>query len=280
MTHTSLKRSPASITVMVLIGLALIVGASAVAFAQEGDYADRTPRVCRNCHENEYYAWTQSGHGLAFEDAAFIDSWERARQSEACLTCHSPSYDPVPGAWAFSGVGCGACHRTIDNTRREGDGYKIHGLMSVISTASDCAGCHGEDHALTYREWETSAHNGARTVDCFACHDPHSVGTNALDGVTLCGGCHLQPEPTTNPHMHQEGGCTDCHPAPVNTENVHMHGGEPSADCIACHMATEPDRYGRYLSNAGHSMQVELAACTGCHGELHELQPESTSPDG
>ena len=263
------------------MGLALIIYGSAIVFAQdERDYADRSPRLCRNCHEVEYEAWARSGHGLAFEDEAFQASWERARQSEACLTCHSPSINAAPSAWEYEGVGCGACHRTIDDTRRAGDGYNYHGTMSTTNRADDCGTCHGEDHALTYREWEMSAHNGARTVDCSACHVAHTGGISAPTNMELCGGCHLQEVPTTNPHMHQEGGCTDCHPAPVNMDNVHMHGDEPIADCTACHMVTEPDRYGRYLSNAGHSMEVELAACFICHGELHDLQPETPSFGG
>jgi len=273
MMKIGMRRPPGLSLLAVLMGWALLVVGSAVVLAQEGDYADRSPRLCGNCHVDEYEVWAQSGHGRAFEDATFQAAWERARFAEACLTCHSPAYDPVPGAWTFAGVGCGACHRTIDETRREGDGYKYHGTMSVDRPVATCAGCHGEDHALTYPEWELSAHNGARTVDCFDCHTAHSGDLLTADSVTLCGGCHLQEVPTTNPHMHQEGGCTDCHPAPVNMDNVHMHGDEPAADCVACHMVTEPDRYGRYLANAGHTMQVELAACTNCHGALHDLLP-------
>lgn len=274
------RRPPGLRLWAVLLGLALLVYSSAVVFAQEGEYANRSPHLCGNCHEDEYDRWVRSDHGRAYDDEVFQAAWERARQAEACLSCHSPSYGPVPGAWAFAGVGCGACHRTIDDTRREGDGYYYHGTMNVLSSAADCAGCHGADHALTYREWELSAHNGPRVVDCFGCHEPHSTGINAVDGATLCGSCHLQEAPTTNPHMHQDGGCTDCHPAAVHTDNIHMQGAEPAADCIACHMVTEPDRYGRYLSNAGHTMQVELAACTNCHGDLHALQSDTLSPGG
>jgi predicted CXXCH cytochrome family protein len=195
--------------------------------------------------------------------------WERARQSPDCLTCHNPLAETTHA----TGVGCGACHHTIDTTRRQAEGSSTtyHGQMGTLASAADCGTCHGADHALTYVEWEASAHNGARTVDCLSCHQSHTGGLTAASGRELCGSCHLQDVPTTNPHMHVDSGCTDCHPAPVSTDNVHMSGLETDVECVACHVVTELDHYGRYLARAGHLMDVPLVACTNCHGSLHDL---------
>lgn len=261
-----------ALALLVLGGLmAVLAGSSALQAQADSDYADRPPQRCRSCHAEIYAEWSGSLHALAFKSERFQEVMARARQPAECLTCHSPAYNPASGRMAFEGVGCGSCHRTLDDTRRRGDGFTYHGAMSTLRSAANCGNCHGADHALTYIEWQGSAHNGARAVDCLGCHSAHGGGITAASGRDLCGSCHLQEVPTVNPHMHVEGGCTDCHPAPVKTDNVHMNGLETDVDCVACHLVTELDRYGRYLAQAGHSMKVTLTACTNCHGSLHSL---------
>lgn len=257
--------------VVLLVGLTGLLLSSAALIAQdnpEPDYVNRPPSQCSNCHIDVYYTWWESGHAQTVASAQFQEVWDRARNNPDCMTCHSPNMTPETGM-GFDGVGCGACHFTIDPTRRRADRYTYHGTMGTRSDPEDCATCHGADHALTYIEWETSAHNGPRTVDCASCHLPHSGGLTQASGQALCGSCHLQEVPTTNPHMHVEGGCADCHPTPVNTDNVHMHEAEAGVDCITCHVVTEYDEYGRYLQWSGHTMQVTLTSCLNCHG-IHE----------
>lgn len=259
---------------LLLIGLtAALLNGAAMQAQDDSDYADTPPRQCRVCHADIYREWRDSHHALSFSSAEFQRVWERSRQNPDCLTCHSPAFDAETGEMAYEGVGCAACHRTLDPTRRRGSGFTYHGKMSTQPSAADCGSCHGADHALTFIEWQSSAHNGARAVDCLGCHQSHAGGITAASGEELCGSCHLQDVPTVNPHMHVEGGCTDCHPAPVNMDNVHMHGGA-DIDCIACHVVTEPDQYGRFLKRAGHLMDVSLAACLNCHGSLHDLQAD------
>lgn len=256
--------------------LALLFTSGALQAQSDGsDYADLPPRRCRSCHGDIYESWRESQHALGFATDEFQRVWTRQRESPECLTCHSPFVEAPARSQSFLGVGCGSCHRTLDTERRKGDGFDYHGAMSTLRNPADCAACHGADHALTYTEWDSSAHNGMRTVDCFACHQPHSGSLTAPTALDLCASCHLQETPTANPHMHVDSGCTDCHPAPVHTDNIHMRGPEAEADCADCHMVTQPDRYGNFLANAGHTMAVPLAACTNCHGSLHDLLPPS-----
>jgi hypothetical protein len=260
---------------VLLVGITAVLlgGASLSLQAQTGsDYADRPPRQCRSCHTEIYREWADSQHALTAASDNFERVWERARKDTACLTCHSPAYDADTGRRGEEGVNCGACHRTLDPTRRRDGSLTYHGPMSTLRTAADCGSCHGADHAVTFIEWEDSAHNGARTVDCLTCHLPHSGEITAPTGEALCGSCHLQPVPEVNPHMHVEGGCTDCHPAPVSVDNVHMHDAGEDIDCIDCHIATELDQYGRFKASTGHSMVASLTACLDCHGSLHALK--------
>lgn len=238
-----------------------------------------SPRSCRRCHDEAYDMWLQSGHNTdAYAGAAFQEAWDRSRQREECLACHTTGYDTETGTMEFEGVGCTACHPIIEAETHDYSAEaetRDHSERSVPGTSRDCEACHGNDHARTFVEWDASSHNGLREVGCYACHTAHSGGLLAEDVTTLCGSCHLTPVPTSNPHMHVDSGCTDCHPAPVNTENLHMHGGEDgtSAACDECHMVIEMDDWDRYQVNAGHSMEVSLLACQNCHGLLHDMQP-------
>ncbi|MBN1966259.1 MAG: cytochrome c3 family protein [Anaerolineae bacterium] len=261
-----------------LLGAGLLWSSSATVSGSPGE---TSPRTCRRCHEAEYELWAESAHNTtAYAGEAFQTAWERSRQPDSCLTCHSSGYDPATGEMSYPGVDCTACHSEVES--EYDPEVRDHGLRSIPENSSDCENCHGMDHALTYVEWAASSHNGQREVGCYECHVAHSGDLVADDVTTLCGACHLQPEPTSNPHMHVDSGCRSCHPAPVDTDNVHMHGGaeDAIADCNTCHMAQEWDSWGRYLSNTGHSMQVSLAACQSCHGMIHELQATEESEPG
>ncbi|MBK8019865.1 MAG: cytochrome c3 family protein [Chloroflexi bacterium] len=264
----------AALLVIFTAALFLFQGTTLLA-QSDTDYADRPPRQCRRCHDDIYEEWADSLHALGYESDSFQAIWERARFDDDCLTCHSPA---IEAERSFEGVGCGSCHEILDPAEREEDGLDFHGVMSTEPSAALCGTCHGQDHAVTYVEWQTSAHNGARTVDCKTCHLSHTGDIPTATTTELCGSCHLQEVPTVNPHMHVEGGCTDCHPGPVNMDNVHLHDAATEITCTDCHIVTEMEVYGRYPANTGHTMEVALAACTNCHGAMHALGGSGEAP--
>ncbi len=240
----------------------------------QGDSPARAPHECRECHLEAYESWARSAHNTrAFIGREFRAVWARERQSPQCRACHTTGYTAETGSQAYTGVSCEACHQPVENgTIAEGE-YREHEQLSIPRRVDECGVCHGAGHALTYVEWEASAHNGGIEVGCLSCHDAHSGHLVETDMVALCGSCHFQPVPVNSPHMGVESGCTDCHPVPIATDNVHMHeNSDAAADCVACHMVTEEGPYGLYLSNAGHTLQASLAACVNCHGSLHDLQ--------
>ena len=257
----------------------LLLMSSGVATSQDRRLSD-SPGDCLICHRATYRLWGDSAHNrTAFRDAAFQAVWEREQQSSECLVCHTTGADLDTGSVGFEGVGCLACHPPVGNGDYDSEVQK-HERLSIPDRAEDCATCHGNDHAVTFLEWEASAHNSDMKVECANCHEPHSSALLVADSIELCGSCHFQPVPTNSIHMHTDSGCTDCHPSPISMENVHMQGGdERAADCVECHMVSELDQWGRYLSNAGHTMKVSLTACVNCHGELHILQPSEILPE-
>jgi len=239
----------------------------------------QSPKQCRRCHLDEYKDWISSEHSLAFEHESFQTVWVRENRPFECLKCHNTGYKVISGQVVFEGVGCTGCHELIGDTRRQDESIEYHEKMSTFRTAAECATCHDTGHTPTYMEWETSAHNRARPVECLECHSAHDGDLTASDVTELCGECHLQPVPRSSPHMFTDSGCVDCHPSPIETNNVHMHGEiEAVAECTDCHMVVEADSEALYLTNSGHSMAVTLTACLNCHGNLHDTPMAETLP--
>lgn len=248
--------------------------------AETGNRQHNSDAECRSCHRDVYEAWKVSKHNTtAYDGEAFQAAWEGARRSTECLDCHTTGFNPDMGTMDSAGVGCAACHTALDNGEFDPN-ERDHARMSIPRRIDECATCHGNDHALSYTEWEASAHNGGIGVGCLMCHDAHDTGLVKEDTNDLCGSCHLQPVPVSSPHMEVTSGCTDCHPSPVSVENVHMSGADGAvADCVMCHMVPEYDQWGRYLSNTGHTLEVTLAACMSCHGNLHDQQPGASEAE-
>lgn len=242
--------------------------------AGTGNRQSNSEYECRSCHKDTYEEWAVSKHNTsAFDGETFQAAWESTRRSTACLHCHTTGFDPTTDTIDTEGVGCAACHQPLDNGEFDPD-EREHARLSIPRRIEECAVCHGNDHALTYTEWDASAHNGAIDVGCLVCHGAHDTSLVKEDTNDLCSSCHLQPVPENSPHMEVTSGCTDCHPSPVSVDNVHMSGDDGAvADCVTCHMTPEYDKWGRYMSNTGHSFEVTLTACMSCHGNLHDQQP-------
>jgi len=253
--------------------------------AGTGTHLYDSDHECRSCHTDVYDAWEVSAHNTsAYRGERFQAVWHSEHQSTDCLACHTTGFNPITGTVESADVGCAACHQPLDNGEYDPD-ERRHAQMSIPRRVEICATCHGNAHALSYSEWETSAHNGEMEVGCMSCHGPHDTGLIEDNIVDLCGSCHFQPVPVNSIHMDVDSGCENCHPAPVSVDNVHMSGDDgPVADCAACHMVPEYDERDRYLSNTGHTLEVTLTACVSCHGELHDLQAseselEANGPD-
>ncbi|MBN2470514.1 MAG: hypothetical protein JXN59_07310 [Anaerolineae bacterium] len=271
--HPLLRWSIFAGTLLVLL---LLLAASQLSAQGESETRPRSARYCRRCHDEAYEHWANSAHNLeAFQGERFQSVWERQRQSPECLTCHTTQWGEGEDMVTYEAVTCAACHSVV-GTDYDPD-ERDHALMSIPQDSRTCAKCHEGDHAVTYTEWAGSAHNGLREVGCLSCHDGHTGGLVEEDLTTLCGNCHMQPVPEVSAHMHVESGCTDCHPAPIQTDNIHMSSDDP-AECTDCHMVTHMEDWGRWLDSAGHNMTVGIAACSNCHGAIHDLGAPERAP--
>ena len=232
------------------ISLTLLWPSGSLAFEDEtagttfsifGTY--QSPQRCRECHEAEFLAWSNTTHAQASFDPIFQVYLQQAEEPGECFACHTTGYNAITGQFMLAGVTCEACHGP----------YRVqHPEESmVIATSEDlCGAC----HPSTLLEWESSRH-GEVDVTCVDCHEVHTQKTRAAATTdSLCAGCHhdiLRGAPHT---IHS--------PADIR--------------CIDCHLARpDDDTRAKERSRAatGHSFSVFVGTCNECH-DL-PLQPDA-----
>ncbi len=224
------------------LGLAKIERAGA-----PSDLPVLNPADCENCHQKEYQMWVTSPHSQASLNDVFRKEYAAEGRPSFCMGCHSSGYDPKSGAYVYEGVVCTTCHYTENNAKHPTAPFKI------AKESAACGRCHSGAHAPTYDEWLISKHSAAK-IDCVDCHTPHNNGLRMDDINATCSNCHKT----------------------AITDKVHMGA---NTSCVDCHMKKEVSENGIFAVKTGHSMQIDPATCSNCHGDIHKLQPKTTVVD-
>jgi hypothetical protein len=208
-------------------------------FSVWGSY--QSPERCRECHEEEFQAWSDTTHAQASFDPIFQIYLQQVEQPGECFTCHTTGYNTNTGQFVLAGVTCEACHGPYRPEHPE--------ESMVLATSADmCGSC----HPSTLLEWEASRH-GEVAVTCIDCHEVHTQQTVA-DAATnaLCATCH----------EHQ-----------IQNRTHVLHNDTADIHCIDCHLA-RPNNEGEGAVNGhaitGHSFAVFVKTCNECH-------PDATS---
>lgn len=125
-----------------------------------GDY--QGPQCCRECHQAEFAAWSQSNHAQAIVDPVFQINMQKADKPADCFACHTTGYDADTGRFLLAGITCEACHGPF----RAGhpDEY-----MVIPVSPDRCGDCH-TDHLI---DWQAGDHGGP-DQSCIDCHQVHS----------------------------------------------------------------------------------------------------------
>ncbi len=248
-----------------------------------------TPRMCADCHIEDYRAATQPDHqalGLptSCQDCHRVSSWQGAlfdhsswaltgaHASSTCSACHST------GVYSGTPTNCVECHIAEYRATTDPD-------HEVLGFPTQCQQCHGTaawaGAAFDHSSWAlTGAHAsttcvschaggvfGGTATDCFSCHEAEYNATTDPDHAALgfpisCQECHGTATWTgaTFDHSsweltgaHTTATCMECHKGGVYT-------GTPT-DCFACHEAeynatTDPD----------HAAIGFPTSCQDCHG--------------
>jgi hypothetical protein len=226
------------------VGITLLWSSDSQALAPSGDtersslFGEYTsPHHCRECHNSEFQAWSNTTHAQASFDPVFQVSLQQVAEPGECFSCHTTGYDSATGQFVLSGVTCEACH---------GPYRAEHPQESMRVAASEelCGTC----HTGTLSEWAASHHSEAG-VSCTDCHEVHAQKTRASSVANaLCAGCHQE---TTQDQVHV----------------IHQYE-ETGIYCIECHLA-RPDTdasdkvKGQIIT--GHSFIVPASTCADCH---------------
>lgn len=202
-------------------------------FSIFGNY--QSPQRCRECHEAEFQAWSNTTHARASFDPVFQVYLQQAEEPGECFTCHTTGYSAITGQFVLAGVTCEACH---------GPYRAEHPQESMMIATSEelCGTC----HPSTLLEWQSSRH-GAVGVACVDCHEVHTQRTRAaVTTNSLCTGCHIARIQDATHTIHSRAGtlCIECH--------LSRPGADASA-AVAGHAVT------------GHSFAVFVSACSDCH---------------
>jgi len=213
-------------------------------FSIFGSY--QSPQRCRECHEPEFQAWSNTTHAQASFDPIFQTYLQQAEEPGECFTCHTTGYSAITGQFMLAGVTCEACHGPY----RAGHPQE----SMVIATSEElCGAC----HPSTLLEWKSSRH-GKVGVTCVDCHEVHTQKTRAAATTnSLCASCHQDHTQDTTHTIHSQADilCVECHLArPGDDASAAVHG----------------------QAVTGHSFAVFVSTCNTCHQA--RLRPTVESP--
>lgn len=193
------------------------------------DWTD--PRICGQCHTEQYKGWNGSMHSIAFNDPVFQAEWALAMKSEAakeidminhCGSCHSPigvatntiKFDPneglhgkftAPGVAAM-GVSCDVCH-TISGTNVEDTAVSEHGNASIVMSPGKVKRANLKDAKSPFHDTEYSEHHDSSKF-CGNCHNVFHPGNNFPIERTY-------DEWKYSVYAQNDVQCQDCHMVPV-----------------------------------------------------------------
>lgn len=199
-------------------------------FSLLGNY--QSPQLCRECHADEFEAWSNTTHANALFDPVFRTYLQQVEQPGECLACHTTGYDTASGQFVLAGVTCEACHGPYRPQHPEQS-------MAIATSPTFCGDC----HTYTLAEWETSRHGGAG-VTCIDCHEVHSQQTRAS--------------------MTTDALCATCHQTEVQ-DAAHQAHAEANIPCIECHLDRPDDIPVNGHRVTGHSFTATQQNCDNCH---------------
>lgn len=213
-------------------------------FSVFGTY--QSPQRCRECHEAEFQAWSNTTHAKASFDPIFQVYLQQAEEPGECFACHTTGYNALTGQFVLAGVTCEACH---------GPYRPEHPQESMLVATSEdlCGSC----HTSTVLEWNSSRH-GKVNVTCVDCHEVHTQKTHATAATNaLCASCHVDRTQDFTHAIHSQADihCIDCHLD---------RPSDSASDAVNGHAVT------------GHSFAVFVSTCNDCH--VASLRPTVESP--
>jgi cytochrome b subunit of formate dehydrogenase len=172
-----------------------------------------------------------------------------AQDLDDCLACHD---DVEHTSTAHSDVSCGECHTNItDKRHRRG--------VEPLTDEESCGECHGR----TLRTVGRSVHDGES--NCAGCHgDPHAIhriddpasAVSPVNQIQYCGACHDEPPELVDGFL-----------ASVHGRGLLRSGlVEAAPSCASCHGIHDIKAIEDDGAPTSHANSPEM--CGSCHGML------------
>ena len=147
---------------VVLLGIALGIGAFTFVYAKGGSYLTNDPAACANCHimSEHYAAWTKSSHHAV----------------AGCNDCHTP-HDNLFNKYRVKARN-GFWHSFYFTTGSFPEPIRATARSRAIAEAA-CRHC----HTAVVQAMGTPAHAGSNEISCIRCHG--SVGHLELAATSV-----------------------------------------------------------------------------------------------
>lgn len=259
MTRTTigLRRAACGHAVSALV-LALLLGVTGAAGADDDGYSPEDGNACIDCHENSNVL------GILETKHADADDPHSPAAQKQCQSCHGPSAKHMKFPMQVSNLHFGEASKAPVETQN-----------------TMCLECHADGHR---EAWSASAH-GYESLRCSECHTIHQpaaiVPAHDTTTATCTDGCHGDLMAGADP-------ATFTHPAPLKPTSEddftcatchNPHGSLESGRCVDCHDlkadgAKQSEKAQRFHATAD-KRGVE---CIRCHkGLAHPIKPLETS---
>lgn len=174
-------------------------------------------------------------------------------------TCHPASAGLTELHAPMKDRDCFSCHsnRLSEHPAKAGKTFEV-----TVEARAVCKTCHGDIGKRKKR-----VHAPVKEGDCFACHNPHLVGSRFLlksgeDLNALCRKCHDTAVFKVK-FMHgpaAAGSCTECHD-PHESKNKKLLKGSVRGLCLKCHADFASAMKGAAVVHP----PVKKGPCTACH---------------
>jgi len=270
--------------------------------------------TCYACHSVN----SLGNDTMATPANGYIGSATERYQDVQCEACHGPGENhvnnpevvanrPIPSAYVAVGVNtsCSGCHTGEHNPFVEEWSQSAHGIVPDFSAGAgnaSCQPCHTGQMALkitmgvttNYKEVNnpltTQGPNGALTIVCVVCHDPHGSPNKAQTrfpsdtndvATNLCARCHnrnaapTSSTTTRGPHAPEGplligGNNVGWRPPNMTVDFIYGSHGDTTVNkgmCATCHMfkSTSTDSSGITFFSTGHLFLA--VPCTDLSGK-------------
>jgi cytochrome b subunit of formate dehydrogenase len=220
------------------------------------------PKVCQDCHGDEFKAIAGSIHGRSSGGANAIKD---------CTACHGSLHrvhkggDPDSPLSAVNQIKtCGACHKEMMANYERSEHARALLKAGLVGASPSCSSCHGmhdihpkssaeattnrakipetcgKCHAGILREWQDSAHGAQwkKAGDgpvCSTCHEPHAIKRPDTAVVRhqvadRCGNCHTGGGTSFHDSFHGKAASLDNLKAAVCADCHTPHHNLPASD--------------------------------------------------